>query len=116
MTPEGKVALHDWGGTWEIKRDGRGCGIDGALAAGETVTMIQLKFDSTTLVVAEGRVCETTRHRRMPHCESTVLLQVPALEQFVENISREHSVLVYGSHSDDYRTLGRVLGLDCRIL
>jgi hypothetical protein len=78
--------------------------------------MIQLKFDGATLIVTEGEVCETTRHKGMPHCESTVLLRFDKLEQFVENISREHSVIVYGKHAADYEVLGRVLGLDCRVL
>jgi hypothetical protein len=34
----------------------------------------------------------------------------------VENISREHSVIVSGKHAVDYAVLGRVLGLDCRVL
>jgi hypothetical protein len=87
MDPAGKVALHDWGGTCEIKRDGRGCGVDAGLRAGEAVTMIQLKFNGATLVVTEGEVCETSRYRGMPRCESTILLRVDKLEQFVENIS-----------------------------
>ena len=34
MTPGGSAALRDFGGTWEIKRDGRGCGMDARHARG----------------------------------------------------------------------------------
>jgi L-fucose isomerase-like protein len=115
MDPRGRVVLNDWGGTYEIKRDGRGCGIDGELAPGETVTAIELKFDGRTLLVAAGEACETTRHPDMPHCESTALLRFRDLPGFVENISREHTVVVYGDHVEDFRVLAGVLGLDCRV-
>ena len=115
MDPGGKVALNDWGGTYEIKRDGSGCGIDGSLAAGEKITVIELKFDGRTLLVTRGEVCETTRHVDMPHCESTALLRFNDLEAFVANISREHTVVVYGDHVADLRVLAGVLGLDCRV-
>jgi len=115
MDPRGKVTLNDWGGTYEIKRDGRGCGIDGELAAGEPITILELKFDGRTLLVAAGEVCETTRHADMPHCESTALLRFDDLEGFVENISREHTVVVYGDHVADFQTLAGVLGLNCRV-
>lgn len=115
MAPDGAVSLRDWGGTYEIKRDGRGCGIDGDLAGGQPVTMLQLKFDGRTLVVAEGEVCETTRHEGMPHCESTALVRFDGLEPFVENISREHSVFVYGRYAREYQVMAGVLGLECRI-
>jgi L-fucose isomerase-like protein len=111
MSPEGKVELKDWGGTWEIKRDGRGCGNAGRLAAGERITVIELKFDGKTLLVADGEVCETTEHKGMPHCERTALLRFRDLEGFVANISREHTVVVYGDHIPEFRILARTLGL-----
>jgi L-fucose isomerase-like protein len=115
MDPRGRVTLNDWGGTYEIQRDGRGCGIDGELAAGQKITAVELKFDGRTLLVAGGEVCETTRHPNMPHCESTALLRFGNLEAFVENISREHTVVVYGDHVADFRVLAGVLGLACRV-
>ena len=115
MDPRGKVVLNDWGGTYEIRRDGRGCGIDGELAAGETITILELKFDGRTLLIASGEVVETTRHPNMPHCESTALLRFGDLEGFVENISREHTVVVYGDHVADFRVLAGVLGLECKV-
>lgn len=114
MTPEGIVEMKDWGGTWEIWRDGRGCGNAGRLAAGEPFTAIELKFDGRTLLVARGRLCETTEHRGMPYCERTALLEFRDLEALVANISREHIVLVYGDHAEDYRTLAKVLRLDLK--
>jgi len=44
MTAEGKVCLTDWGGTYEIKRDGKGCGIDADLAPGQQATVVELCF------------------------------------------------------------------------
>ncbi len=111
MTPEGKVELKDWGGTWEIKRDGRGCGNAGRLAAGEKITVVELKFDGKTLLVADGKVCETTEHKGMPHCERTALLRFRDLEGFVADISREHTVVVYGDHIPEFRVLAKTLGL-----
>jgi len=115
MTPEGRTALHDWGGTYEIKRDGRGCGLDGNLAAGEKATVVELKFDGKTFLVAAAEVCETTRHKGMHHCESSALIRFKDLEGFVKNISREHTVLVYGDHVVEFEMLARVLGLECRV-
>lgn len=115
MDPRGRVALNDWGGTWEIKRDGCGCGIDGALRAGQTMTAVELKFDGQTLLVARGKVLETTRHKNMPHCESTALLQFDDLESFVEDISREHTVIVYGDHVESLKTLAGVLNIKSQI-
>lgn len=115
MDPAGRVTLRDWGGTYEIKRDGSGCGIDGNLARGEKITAIELKFDARTLLVAAGEVCETTRHPGMPHCESTALLYLRDLEGFVANISREHAVIVYGDHVEDFKILAEALGLECKI-
>jgi L-fucose isomerase-like protein len=111
MAPAGKVELSDWGGTWEIKRDGRGCGNGGRLAAGERITAIELKFDGKTLLVADGEVCETTEHKGMPHCERTALLRFRDLEAFVADISREHTVVVYGDHIPEFRVLANTLGL-----
>lgn len=114
MSPEGKVELKDWGGTWEIRRDGRGCGNAGRLAAGERITAVELKFDGKTLLVADGEVCETTEHKGMPHCERTALLRFRNLEGFVTNISREHTVVVYGGHIPEFRVLAKTLGLQMR--
>jgi len=111
MDPRGRTVLKDWGGTYEIKRDGLGCGIDGELAAGQKVTVVELCFDGKTLLLADAEVCETTRHKKMPHCESSVLLKFADLEGFVENISREHTAVVYGRHADELTTLAKVLGL-----
>lgn len=115
MTPTGRTALRSWGGTYEIKRDGRGCGLDGDLKAGERVTVVELCFDGKTLLLADAEVVETTRHRGMPHCESTALLEFPDLEGFVEAISREHPVVVYGAHIEDLRVLADVLTLRCKV-
>ena len=115
MTPKGKAVLRDWGGTYEIKRDGRGCGVDADLAANAPMTVVELCFDGRTLLVAKGRVRETTRHKAMPHCESSALLEFRDLEGFVESISREHTAVVYGDHVEDMRTLAGVLGLTCKV-
>ncbi len=116
MTPDGKAFLSDWAGTFEIKRDGRGCGIDGDLKANSPCTVIELKFDCKTLLITEAEICETTRHASLPHCESTALLRFRDLRGFLENISREHPTLVYGNHIEDLKILGDVLGLNCRVL
>ncbi len=113
MTLDNRVYLCDWGGTYEIKRDGRGCGIDGDLAADEEITVIELCFDARRLLVAKGRVCETTRHDDMPHCESSALLEFRDLEGFIENISREHAVILYGDYVREFEILAYVLGLEC---
>ncbi len=115
MDPRGRVELADWGGTWEIRRDGRGCGNGGRLKGGEPFTGVELKFDGRTLLVAEGRVLETTEHRGMPYCERTALLEFRDLEGFVREISREHVVLAYGRHAARFQTLARVLGLSMRV-
>lgn len=114
MSPEGAVTLQDWGGTYEIKRDGRGCGIDGNLAAGQRITIVQPKFDGRTLNVCEAEVAETSRHP-FRHCESSALLRFRNLEGFVANISREHIVVVYGDHAADFQVLSQVLGLTCQV-
>ena len=115
MDPSGQTDLHDWGGTYEIKRDGRGCGNAGELAAGQPITVVELKFDGRTLLLARAEVCETTHHKGMPHCEKTALLRFENLPAFVESISREHSVVAYGDHIEALSTLGRTLGLDVKI-
>jgi hypothetical protein len=115
MTPSGKAVLKDWGGTYEIKRDGRGCGLDGDLKGNQRITVIELCFNGKTLLVADAEVLETTRHPGMRHCESSALLKFRNLEGFVESISREHTAIVYGDHVDDMRILGEILKLDCRI-
>ncbi len=110
MTSKGTAYLQDWGGTYEIKRDGSGCGIDADMKKG-AITAVQVKFDGKTLLIARGEVLETTKHKKMPHCEITALLRFDDLRGFVENISREHSVIVHGDHAEDFATLGEVLGM-----
>jgi hypothetical protein len=114
VSPEvagGVVDLHDWGGTYEIKRDGRGCGVDGDMPAG-AVTAVELKFDGRTLLAAAAEVIETTRHGGMPHCEKSVLMRFRDLPGFVRRISREHPAIVYGDHLPDLRIAAPVLGLE----
>ncbi|NQT93361.1 MAG: hypothetical protein HQ559_11420 [Lentisphaerae bacterium] len=115
MTPTGTTPLRDWGGTYEIKRDGRGCGLDGDLRAGERITVLEVCFDGNTLLLADGRVLETTRHKGMPHCESSALLEFRNLNGFVDNISREHTAIVYGEHIGELQVLARVLGLQVKV-
>lgn len=112
MTPDGRAALREFGGTYEIPRDGRGCGIDADLRADTPATAIELKFDGRTLVIARCRVVETTRHG-LRHCETSALLEFENLERLVENISREHTVIAYGDHVRDLTVLASTLGLDC---
>ena len=115
MTEGGKAALRDWGGTYEIKRDGTGCGIDADLAGNERITVIEMCFDAKTLLLADAKVLETTHHKNMPHCETSALLEFRDLPGFVEHISREHTAVVYGSHIDELKTLADVLRLDTKI-
>jgi L-fucose isomerase-like protein len=115
MTPQGCVRLSDWGGTYEMKRDGHGCGIDGDLRPGEPVTVVELCFDGRTLLLAQARVAESTRHRGMRHCESSALLEFRDLPAFVENISREHTAVVYGDHLESLQVLARTLGLHAKV-
>ena len=110
MTPGGQTALRDFGGTWEIKRDGRGCGLNGDMRGNTQATAIELKFDGKTLVLARLKVLETTHHG-LPHCETTALLEFENLEKLVENISREHTVIVYGDHVRDLSVLAGAHGL-----
>ncbi|MGC9468498.1 MAG: L-arabinose isomerase family protein [Anaerolineae bacterium] len=112
MTPEGRVDLQDWGGTYEIKRDGRGCGIDGDLIAGMPVTVHSLGFSADRLMVTRGEVLETTRHAGMPHCESSLLLKLSNLPDFFEAVSRDHVIVQYGDHVRDFEILADVLGLE----
>ncbi|MBN1542247.1 hypothetical protein JW992_08865, partial [candidate division KSB1 bacterium] len=116
MTPDHKVLLNDWGGTYEIKRDGMGCGIDADLIAGQPLTAAELYFDSKRLLLARAQVAETTRHPNMPHCESSALLEFENLPRFVELISREHAVFVYGDHVARLKLLGETLGLACTVV
>ena len=115
MTPSGKTSLRSWGGTYEIKRDGRGCGVDGDLAGGEAITVISLGFDVQRLMIAQARVAETTRHPNMPHCEASGLLEFRDLPGFVEAVSRDHVVILYGDHQRDFEILAGVLGLEAKI-
>ena len=115
MTPEGKTYLRSWGGTYEIKRDGRGCGTDGDLAGREPITVISLASDMRRLMIAQASVAETTRHLGMPHCESSGLLEFRDLAGFVEAVSRDHVVVIYGDHQRDFEILARVLGLEAKV-
>lgn len=116
MTPGGSVVLNDWGGTYEIKRDGLGCGIDAELVAGRPLTAAELYFDGQRFLLGRARVLETTRHAGMPHCESSALLEFDDLPGFVELISREHAVFVYGDHIESLKLLGETLGLTCTVV
>jgi L-fucose isomerase-like protein len=115
MTPTGKTYLRSWGGTYEIKRDGRGCGVDGDLAGGETITVISLASDMERLMIARARVAETTRHPHLPHCESSGLLEFRDLAGFEEAVSRDHVVVIYGEHQRDFEILAGVLGLEAKV-
>jgi len=115
MTPSGKTALTDWGGTYEIKRDGLGCGADGDMIPGAPVTVVELCFDAKTLLLAQAKICETTRHTAMPHCESSVLMEFRNLPDFVANISREHTALVYGDKIAEMQVLAQILGLTVKV-
>ena len=115
MTPGGKTYLRSWGGTYEIKRDGRGCGVDGDLAGGEEITVISLASDMKRLMIAKARVAETTRHPDMPHCEASGLLEFRDLRGFEEAVSRDHVVVIYGDHQRDFEILAGVLGLEPKI-
>jgi len=115
MTPTGKTYLRSWGGTYEIKRDGRGCGVDGDLAGGEPITVISLASDMRRLMIAKARVAETTRHQHLPHCEASGLLEFRDLRGFEEAVSRDHVVVIYGDHQRDFEILAGVLGLEPKI-
>ena len=115
MTPAGKTYLRSWGGTYEIKRDGRGCGVDGDLAGGEPITVISLASDMRRLMIAKARVAETTRHPHLPHCEASGLLEFRDLRGFEEAVSRDHVVILYGDHQRDFEILAGVLGLEPKI-
>lgn len=115
MSPDGKGVLKPWGGTWEIKRDGRGCGNATDLRSEEPMTVVELCFDGRTLLLASGEALESTHHTGMPHCESSALLRFRDLDGFVRNISREHTAVVYGDHMEALRILAEVLGLDVKV-
>jgi len=115
MSESGKATLKDWGGTYEIKRDGRGCGVDSSLSAGRRFTAVELRFDGRTVLLAGGKVLESSRHKGMPHCEASALLAFDDLEGFVENISREHVVLLYGDLIPELVLLCETLGLDAKV-
>lgn len=100
-----------WVGTLEIKRDGRGCGLDGNLPKNIKVSIVELYFDAKRLLLAETRIREATRHQNIPHVDSTALLEFRDLQGFIDNISREHTVIVYGDHIHDLEILAKVLGL-----
>lgn len=112
MAPEGKISLRDWGGTYEIRRDGRGCGIDGNLAANEAITVFSLNFGAKKLMLSTGKILETTRHANMPHCESSLLLELKDLHGFFEAVSRDHVIVIYGDHQREMEILASVLRLD----
>ncbi len=111
MAKDGRNVLKDWGGTYEIKRDGSGCGLDGSLKGKRKCTCLELRFDGRTLLVADAELVETTRHKGMPHCESSALLKFKDLRGFVEEISREHVAVVYGSHVEEIKILAELLSL-----
>lgn len=112
MTTEGQVYLRDWGGTYEIQRDGWGCGIDASLAAGQPITVFSLNFRANRLMVTTGCVAETTRHTGMPHCESSALVELRNLKAFFDNVSRDHLIVVYGDAVRELEILSGVLGLE----
>jgi hypothetical protein len=112
MTPNGSVRLSDWGGTYEIKRDGRGCGVDGELASSEPITVFSMTFNAEKLIATKGVVAETTRHSGMPHCESSALLEIENLLGFAEEVSRDHVIVVYGDHMQDLRIFSQIMNLD----
>ena len=111
MTAAGKVRLSDWGGTYEIKRDGHGVGIDGELAAEEPITAFSLRFAADHLMATGGTAVETTRHPHLRHCESSALLRLENLPAFSNSVSRDHIVVVYGDRRQALETLATVLGL-----
>jgi hypothetical protein len=116
MTPSGKVLLKDFGGTYEIKRDGRGCGLDGDLCSETRITIVELGLDGKTLTVTGGKLLETSRHKGLPHVESTALLEFDDLGDFLDHISREHVVVCYGDHRNELVLLADILGLECRLI
>lgn len=62
MTPSGKVTLSDFGGTYEIHRDGKGAEST-AICAGTSERLLhRVEFDGKTLIAAGLQVVETTRH------------------------------------------------------
>lgn len=115
MTPSGKINLQDWGGTYEIHRDGRGTGIDGELTKDETITVFSLTFEVNKLIITSGKILETTRHAGMPHNEASLLLEINNLSGFFEEVSRDHVIVIYGDHQRDLEILTDILNLEPRI-
>lgn len=111
MSPSGKARLCDWGGTYEMKRDGLGCGVDCDLAGNQEFTGIELHLNGKDLLIAHGKVLETSRHP-FPHCETTGLLEFDDLEYCIKNISREHLVLGFGDFRRDMEILAEVMKLN----
>ena len=68
-----------------------------------------MKFDGKTMIAAGVNVVETSRHG-LSHCETTALLEFDDLPKLVENISREHVVILYGDHLHELEILSAVLG------
>ena len=112
MVPGNKVRLTDWGGTYEMKRDGKGCGVDSDLPGNCEFTGLELHLNGKDCVLVHGEILETTRHENMPHCESSALLRFDDLEHLVRNVSREHMVLVCGDHRREMEILAEVLNLN----
>jgi L-fucose isomerase-like protein len=112
MAPNGQISLRDWGGTYEIHRDGRGCGIDAELCPSQEITVYSLNFGVKKLMATHGKILETTRHSAMPHCESSLLLELDNLHDFFEDVSRDHVIVMYGDHRRDLEILANVLGLN----
>jgi hypothetical protein len=48
----------------------------------------------------------------MPHCESSLLLELDNLHDFFEDVSRDHVIVMYGDHRRDLEILANVLGLN----
>ena len=112
MAPNGKARLTDWGGTYELKRDGRGVGVDSDLAPKTEFTGIEIHFNGKDFLIVHGEVLESTRHPKMPHCESSALLRLDDLGHFIRHVSREHIVITYDDHRRDFQILADVLGLN----
>ncbi|MBO5668642.1 MAG: hypothetical protein J6S43_05910 [Lentisphaeria bacterium] len=112
MVPGGRARLSDWGGTYELKRDGKGCGVDSDLAGKQEFTGMELHFNGKDMVLVHGEILESTRHAGMPHCESSALLRFDDLDFFVRHVSREHIVVTYGDRRRELEILAQVLGVN----
>lgn len=64
------------------------------------------------MMVTYGRVVSSARHSGMPHCESSLLLELSNLPDFFENVSRDHVIVSYGDHVREFAILAQVLGLE----